>query len=87
MLTCKEASRLASESLDRKLTWRQRIKLWMHLAMCRLCFGFAKDIRQLRDAAQLRAADAEMEAAQPEVKLSAEARARMKRALLNRKSE
>ena len=87
MLTCKEASRLASESLDRKLTWRQQIKLWMHLAICRLCFGFAKDIRQLRDAARLHAANAEIEDAPPEVSSSAEARAQMKRALLNRKSE
>ncbi|HUY90088.1 MAG TPA: hypothetical protein VMV10_15230 [Pirellulales bacterium] len=87
MLTCKEASRLASESLDRKLTWRQRINLWVHLAMCRLCYGFAKDIKQLHEAARLHADDAEKDAAPADVALSAEARARMKRALLNRKSE
>ena len=87
MLTCREASRLASESLDRKLTWRQRIKLWMHLAMCQLCFGFAKEIRQLRDTARMHAADAEQDASPPDIALSADTRARMKRALLNRKSE
>ncbi|WP_305907699.1 sigma factor-like helix-turn-helix DNA-binding protein [Methylomarinum sp. Ch1-1] len=30
MLTCKEASRLASKSMDAKLTWRERLGLWAH---------------------------------------------------------
>jgi len=36
-LTCKEASRLSSEALDRKLGFRERLSLRMHLAMCDGC--------------------------------------------------
>ena len=37
MLTCKEASRLSSEALDRKLGFRERVLLRMHLALCHAC--------------------------------------------------
>ena len=37
MLTCKEASRLGSETLDRKLGVRERLALRMHLALCQGC--------------------------------------------------
>ena len=37
MLTCKEASRLSSEALDRKLSLRERLLLRMHLALCAGC--------------------------------------------------
>ena len=37
MLTCKEASRLSSEGLDRKLGFRERLLLRMHLALCEGC--------------------------------------------------
>ena len=36
-LTCKEASRLLSLGLDRKLTLAQRAKLSLHLALCDAC--------------------------------------------------
>ncbi|MDX8413773.1 MAG: hypothetical protein R8J85_06755 [Mariprofundales bacterium] len=34
---CQQASQLASERLDRKLGLGERLHLWLHLAMCRLC--------------------------------------------------
>jgi len=37
MLTCKEAIRLVSEGLDRRLSLRQRLGLWMHVAACKGC--------------------------------------------------
>jgi len=37
MLNCKEASRLSSEALDRKLSLRERMLLRMHLAICDAC--------------------------------------------------
>jgi hypothetical protein len=36
-LSCKEASRLISLSLDRKLTFGQRTALRLHLALCDAC--------------------------------------------------
>lgn len=48
MLTCKEASYLASKKLDSKLTWDERVKFWLHIAMCHLCRHYANDIRNLQ---------------------------------------
>ncbi len=36
MLNCREVTQLASESLDRKLTWKEHIGLRFHLMMCKL---------------------------------------------------
>ncbi len=37
MLSCKEASRLMSEGLDRDLDLGQRAKLRLHVAICTAC--------------------------------------------------
>jgi len=50
MLRCREISKLVSESMERDLPFRVRIELWMHLAMCRMCSGFARQIRLVRRA-------------------------------------
>lgn len=52
MLRCREISKLVSESMDRDLPLRTRIQVWMHLAMCRMCSGFARHVRLLRRAAR-----------------------------------
>jgi hypothetical protein len=52
MLDCKEASRLVSQSLDRRLDWRERCGLALHLAMCAACRRFARQLRWLRQAWQ-----------------------------------
>jgi hypothetical protein len=49
-LSCREASRLISESLDRNLTRRERWSLRIHTAICTACQRFAKQIKLLRDA-------------------------------------
>ncbi len=51
MLTCKEAGRLISEGLDRKLGLRQRIALRLHLALCDACTRISAQFRFLRRAA------------------------------------
>jgi len=45
MYSCKEASRVASDSLDRKLAWSERFNLKLHLAMCSMCRSFDQNIR------------------------------------------
>lgn len=50
MLSCKDVSRLLSESQDRKLTVSERLKLEMHLAMCKGCSNFRKQMNFLREA-------------------------------------
>lgn len=51
MLRCREVSKLVSESMERRLPLRQRMELRMHLMLCRLCSGFARQVSFLRTAA------------------------------------
>ena len=37
MINCKEASRLMSESQDRKLSFSEKMLLYFHLFMCKVC--------------------------------------------------
>ncbi len=81
MKSCKEVSRLLSESMERKLSFGVRIGLWFHLSMCKLCKGFSKDLQQLREAARQHAENVENDTGVSEGVLSNESRARMKRML------
>jgi len=58
MLTCREATRLASEGLDRELGFGERVALRMHLAICRGCTTFDRQMKFLREAVT-RLADSE----------------------------
>jgi hypothetical protein len=49
-LTCKEASRLISQSMDQKLTLAQRAALRMHLSACEACTRFGAHLNSLRAA-------------------------------------
>jgi predicted anti-sigma-YlaC factor YlaD len=77
MRTCKDISKLVSESFDRELSLRERMALRIHLAMCSLCRTYQHQILQLR--AILKGAakpDAPVEQPLPE-----DARERIKQAL------
>ena len=50
MLTCKEATRLASQGLDRRLGLAERVALRLHLAICDGCSNFKKQVAFLRKA-------------------------------------
>lgn len=50
MLSCKEVTRLLSESQDRKLTLSEKMHLEMHLAMCKGCSNFKGQMSFLREA-------------------------------------
>jgi hypothetical protein len=50
MLTCKEASRLVSEGLDRRLGFFERVGLRLHLAICDGCTNFQRQMAFLRRA-------------------------------------
>jgi hypothetical protein len=54
MMTCKEAARLASESLDHPLSGRRRWSLWFHLAVCGMCRRFARSLAALQELFRLR---------------------------------
>ena len=37
MFSCRRASRLMSDALERELTWRERVALRIHLCICHYC--------------------------------------------------
>ena len=50
LLTCREASRLVSQGLDRKLGFGERVALRVHLAICDGCSNFKSQVAFLRRA-------------------------------------
>ncbi len=54
MLTCREASRLLSQSMDRPLPFMQRIELRVHVWICAACTHFEKQLIFLRQAVRYR---------------------------------
>lgn len=78
MLTCKEASRLLSQSLDQPLPPGKRLELRLHVWLCGACSNFEKQLLFLKRAARL--TDMK-EAAGDSVKLSPEARERIRKAV------
>jgi hypothetical protein len=81
MPSCKEVSRLVSESMDRELPFRQRFSMRLHLLMCSLCSRFRRQLAFLREAAHA-FGEGEEEGEQPaNLQLSPQARARIKQIL------
>ncbi len=50
MITCKQASQLISDKLDRDLSLWQRLNLKLHLFMCHYCSKYARQLRFLHSA-------------------------------------
>jgi hypothetical protein len=50
MLSCKDASMLMSQALDRRLSLQERISLRLHLAICEGCRRFERQMVFLRAA-------------------------------------
>ena len=76
MLSCKEVSIKVSESLDRKLPLRERMKVKLHLLMCEGCQRMVRQMALLR-AASRRFASAEVLPDTSQETLSHEARQRI----------
>jgi len=51
-MTCKQASKLISQSLDRPLSWSELMQLKLHLMICDACSRFKKQLNLLRVAMQ-----------------------------------
>lgn len=83
MLRCREISKLVSESMERDLPLSQRMQLRMHLMMCRLCAGFARQVRLLRQAVHEHPERLGPDQTDQGAKLPDEARQRIKAALHN----
>jgi predicted anti-sigma-YlaC factor YlaD len=74
MLSCKQTSLLVSQSLDRRLRWRERMAVRMHLWICVYCRRFTQQLALIRRMMQPWQDQA---TAQSEVALSQAARERI----------
>lgn len=52
MLSCRHATRIMSEGMDRSLSLRERLQLRFHLAFCRGCRAFLRQTAFLRRASR-----------------------------------
>jgi len=84
MLSCKDVTNLASKSLDAPLTWRQRWGMRLHLLFCHLCRRYVRNLHFL-DQAFRHTRNEKPECFSAHGKLSEEARARIQRALQDKK--
>lgn len=50
MPDCKETHRLVSEDLDRELSFAERMRMRVHLAMCASCTNFLAQMKLIRAA-------------------------------------
>jgi len=73
--SCKQASRLQSEGMDRPLSFFEKFGLRIHLFLCKWCRRYGEQLKFLRNAAH------QCEDHQPAQKLSSEARERIKQRL------
>ncbi len=64
MLSCKDTVRSASDYVDGRLSWRQRMALRLHLLLCDYCRRF---LRQFRLASATACHDAQKPASDAEV--------------------
>lgn len=78
MLSCKQTSQLISQSLDRRLSGRERLALRFHLMMCDACTRFGKQLAMLRLAVRRLTQEIEQNES---VQLSQEARKRITHAI------
>ena len=79
--TCKQMAPVMSESLERRLTLRERLTLKLHLWVCVWCVWYLENLRTMRAALRARGAREESAEVDSAVKLSEEARERIRRAL------
>ena len=82
MSRCKDITKLISDSLERKLSWWQRIDLRAHLILCGICRRFQANVLVLRQLAKSKLALSEKNYdASEKPKLSVEAKTRIRNAI------
>jgi hypothetical protein len=79
--TCKEMVPLMSESLERRLSLRERVLMKLHLWVCAWCAWYLEHLHLIREAIHLRASETRDNESASSAALSSEARERIKLAL------
>lgn len=59
MMNCHDATFLLSQRRERTLTFSERMKLRLHVGMCRGCANFERQLPRLGDAAKAYATSSE----------------------------
>jgi predicted anti-sigma-YlaC factor YlaD len=78
---CKTITPILGESLDRKLSLREKIKIKLHLFTCRACTNYFKEIKFLREAVRASAEKMAQNENSTAAKLGTDAKERLKNAL------
>lgn len=81
MLSCKDVTRLISESMDRSLPLGKRIGVQVHLRICKFCARYERQLLQIRDMVRQLVAMEDMPGDSYVETLSQEARERIEKSL------
>lgn len=81
MLSCKDVTRLVSESMDRSLPPGKRIGVRIHLLLCRFCARYERQLLLIRETVRLFVAEEEKPRGAQGDALSAEAKERIRNSL------
>jgi len=81
ILTCRDVAKLIAESYDRPLPWWVRLRIAFHLIVCRLRVSFQRDVSRLHTRVPEHVVSETASDLNAEIKLSAEARLRIKQAV------
>jgi len=76
MLNCRDLTRLVSESFHRKLTFSERMNVWIHTSMCGICRKFRRLQNNIQSSAK-RAKPVTGEIDQQTARLSESSRSRL----------
>ncbi|TAJ13953.1 hypothetical protein DMA11_07110 [Marinilabiliaceae bacterium JC017] len=79
MITCEEATYLISKKQQDKLSHAERLKLFMHLIMCRYCYRFASQVTLITKA--IKRLKRRIENKQIKIKLTEEQQLRLNSAI------
>jgi len=81
MLSCKDVTRLLSESMDRSLPLGKRVGVRFHLLICKFCARYERQLLLIRETVRRLVAAEDRPGESPGETLSAEARERIRKAL------
>lgn len=81
MLSCKDATRLISQSMDASLPVGKRIGLRLHLLICRFCLRYKQQLLRIRETLRDFDVAAGRHGGRAGETLSEEARARIRKSL------
>ncbi len=79
--SCEQVTLLLSDSMEEALPLKSKLRVYVHLLMCKWCRRFKKQVRQIRVLIRKTQAEADSSHPHPQVTLSDGARERMEKAL------